>query len=474
MSTSTNGESQGADVISRPAAPDIGRTSAPPVALADDIPPNIRAALYKQEHRLVPVIFNLFNTRHLPKGDPRRAGAVYACIYYFFSPSAAAKGGIGLAGILGIYLAWQANNLLSAQNRIVADQTRLLESQNAKLDEQNQLMTSQNKNIEMQTGLMESARCSNLLAVQLPPLLNDDSISKNPENTAARLASLTLQLTPYHFIRGKDGKRQFLSPERGQILVAALRAKVPLKLIAKSGGTFEWADLSGQVLDLLECEGLSFNNADFTESSVTHATFKKCQFLNAVVDHTDFKESRFYWCAFFIEKQNLDATKATFRECDFLSMNTSAQKSMPFAAYDRDRPRSSYVSDIPFESCTFWLSKEFHISEFDAFIFRLCKFNEIKAVSPNELDLSEFGRWRRTVSSLPIPTPDPRQPRYDLLKKTPLSDLGKPDIHRSLREARHPPFASSKTCVLSTFFPTCLTTAAVLVFCPLLFAWICN
>jgi Pentapeptide repeats (8 copies) len=336
-------------------------TETPAPAGRGGIPVDIQAALYKQEHRLVPVMFNFLSSRHLPKGDPRRSGALFALVYYFFSPSAAAKGGIGLAGILGLYLAWQANSLLSAQNEFIkkqtehqkiqnekidlqielvksqnasiAEQTRHLGTQNEKTDLQIELLKSQNRSIESQTLLMEAARVSNLLAAQLPPLL--DAASKpdiDKDSVARRLAALSQTLTPYSVHDEHAGGRKTLSPERAQMFIAVWKTGFPLAPIGKFGGTFAFADLRRAQLEKLECEGLSFDDADFSQANLSDAKFKRCTFMRTKFKGVEFPGSSYSSCDFGIPDGDLRVLNAAFDECKF-NKDVVALTDFPFQDY---------------------------------------------------------------------------------------------------------------------------------------------
>jgi hypothetical protein len=89
----------------------------------------MEARFIEQEHRLIMIFLNVFNTRPLQSSDLRRQAAVRALIWRLLSPSTAvlAGGGAVAIGTL-VVLIWQTN-LIGEQNKYFKEQNDKLQSQ---------------------------------------------------------------------------------------------------------------------------------------------------------------------------------------------------------------------------------------------------------------------------------------------------------------------------------------------------------
>jgi hypothetical protein len=78
----------------------------------------IEAKLYEQDHRWAGIAMNAYHAfTRTPKGDARRTAALRAIFWRTFAPVNAVTIGLGVASVLGILIALQANHLISIQNR---------------------------------------------------------------------------------------------------------------------------------------------------------------------------------------------------------------------------------------------------------------------------------------------------------------------------------------------------------------------
>lgn len=94
------------------------------------LPSHLEARFWEQEHRFLNVLEQFIDSRKLMRGDPRRKAArtamLYLCIRVMFATGAV---GVGVLGIVGAYLAYEANSLVSKQNQLISDQSALLAQQ---------------------------------------------------------------------------------------------------------------------------------------------------------------------------------------------------------------------------------------------------------------------------------------------------------------------------------------------------------
>jgi hypothetical protein len=228
----------------------------------------------ERERRLPFVILNVF---HHYRGSPAHRGATLRALgWYLLSRSApvAAVSGVGIIGIVGLMLAWQANLLVHQQIERLDVQTHLNEAQRRS-----------SLNFEL----------SNILA----------SLGEQKEPTPAlkaRIAALSASLRPYYFVsygrhdrNGHAGAHHTwihrlagmdflppaqimvpalettpLSPERAQLLRSL--ASLGVSVESLSGATFAYADFSRTVLRDVSLGGTDLSSASFFGSTLRNVT----------------------------------------------------------------------------------------------------------------------------------------------------------------------------------------------------------
>jgi hypothetical protein len=90
----------------------------------------LEARFIEQEHRAPMVLLNMLECRRLDPTDPRKRAARRALIFRLLSPSVwvVATSGIGVLSLIGLLLAFQANQLIGEQNQKLDQQTYLAEA----------------------------------------------------------------------------------------------------------------------------------------------------------------------------------------------------------------------------------------------------------------------------------------------------------------------------------------------------------
>ena len=77
----------------------------------------LEAAMVQQEHRAIAIFRNLLRYWSYDKQDSRRKNAIQALLWWIFSPRTVATATISVVGIVGLILAWKANDLLDTQTK---------------------------------------------------------------------------------------------------------------------------------------------------------------------------------------------------------------------------------------------------------------------------------------------------------------------------------------------------------------------
>lgn len=231
---------------------------------------------------------------------------------------AVAAVGVVFTGAMGSILLLQQNRLLSDQNIKIDAQVALMKAQNEKLDTQSALADGQRR-----TALI--AELSNIFNTINAERENWDKLSADEkfqiysnlftrcstnrydngddiplvlsELTTARIAALTRSLSPYYSIEYKDNNLiidpKLRSPERGQILISLLSARIILEPIFRKA-TFAYADLRNIEIfgsDLCELDaasadfsGSTFWGTSLIESQLSGASFRGAKFRSSKID----------------------------------------------------------------------------------------------------------------------------------------------------------------------------------------------
>lgn len=185
------------------------------------------ALLIRQEHRLIQIVLNLLRWWRADRKEPRRRAAVKAFIFYWLSPRGAARAGISVVAIAGLYLAIEANSLLRKQNDRLEESLHLMESERraALVFELSAIYDRMGEELRPQRGIK-----------------GEDTLSRH---LTARIISVSRSFRPYLYMEsGGDLTQIPLSPERGQLLSALhLSGLCTTELLY--AGDFRFMDLSG-------------------------------------------------------------------------------------------------------------------------------------------------------------------------------------------------------------------------------------
>lgn len=240
----------------------------------------LEAKLVEQDHRLVPVLHYFFTKRRaLPRDDPRRDASMRALLWRLLSPQTAATVGIGVASVMGLVLAYQANSLLSQQN--------------AKIDVQNQLAEAARRS----SLIVELTSINERIDAYRAKAADDVTL---PKSLVGRIVALSKSLRPYQYIsyqsddlssfgsplagspRAADAGpvnllERALSPERGQLLLTLASANIRnFGDLITEGIDFRYADLRGVTL-----RSVKLINADLQFSDFRGANFFATQFSSS-------------------------------------------------------------------------------------------------------------------------------------------------------------------------------------------------
>ena len=204
-------------------------------------------------------------------------------------------------GIIGVIIALIPVCLLWQQNIKIDNQNKLVENQNRLIEVQNILTENQTKRLDEQTYLQEAERRSSLVFL-FSNILDAIDREKDGDNNElssqliARIISLSHRLKPYRYLDGDSLSSTYLSPERGQLLVALTESDVSEKSLSKifAKASFEYSDLRNIKLSKTYLEGADLSNSDFTNSTLDsvnlrYANIGKAIFENSYVYFSDLR-----------------------------------------------------------------------------------------------------------------------------------------------------------------------------------------
>lgn len=266
---------------------------------------SLKADLISQEHRFFRVIHNFCRLRpNLKKDDPRRGAASKALLWYFLSPAKLTAAGISIVAILGLFFAYQANNLLQKQNLKIDIQNHLAEA-----SRRSSLIFELTSIIERIDSLRDS---------------NKGPLVKIPRDLIGRIVALSQSFRPYKYINyelNSKNKTQWqqvecntfneifgscnniseiavssrpLSPERAQLFMTLVNANIQnLQEIIDSGADFTYSDFNGIKLRKFILQNVDFSGSSFTNAEFFQARFKKVDLKDAKFSNTHIQSSTF-------------------------------------------------------------------------------------------------------------------------------------------------------------------------------------
>lgn len=298
----------------------------------------LEAQLIEQDHRWVSVWLNLYHSflSHA-RGDPRRAAALKAVLWRFFSPATAVGIGVSVVSVIGLLLALQANYLLAVQNRKLDQQTFLNEAQ------RRAGLTAEFASIMQQVGrekaeIQARKKTAHKAGKDQP---DEPKLLRLSQDTVLRIVVLSRFARPYYYLELTGDKEVYLgdaprtarnqqetqrtrskgllgwlnqlldidagpakdntspqliakplSPERGQLLVSLSYSQVDMLQLAEAVD-FSGADLRKVILVQNRFGQTNLSGADFSQAflldvDLTSANLHNANFREACLDAVDF------------------------------------------------------------------------------------------------------------------------------------------------------------------------------------------
>ncbi len=244
----------------------------------------VELKLLEQEHRLIPAFLNLIKGWDSKK---ERFASFKALLFVFFSSGTVTAIGVSVTALLGLVIAYKANEILSLQNDLILQQTYLAESTRRSslnfelssiLDEIDEELDYLDENLRTsEHGNFQSVR----VAINLSPRLQ------------GRIIALSNSLKPYKYLDEKGVLTRPLSPERGQLLISLINSNVNINYVL-SKANFMYADL----------EGNSFVTNNFSNAKLSWANLNKVNFHGAILISTDFSKAELRNANFAFSKLN--------------------------------------------------------------------------------------------------------------------------------------------------------------------------
>ncbi len=297
---------------------------------------------------------------------------------FALTPVAAASTA-GVLGLVGVWLAFNANGLTENQNRLIESQSTLMQiqtdlmtEQNRQILRQNELLLLQNKAISIQTELSESSRRAaihaelvELLAlvtefIKAQPKIDGSSTVRKwmlPDVYYSRIVSILRDMRPYRYVNrdlvktvgwevwypsgshthvmrthiGPLSKPEMtepelndraLSPERGQLLYTLVLMHVDLDPLRNGEAIFADSDLSftnltSADLSLLTLDGSVFWFSDLSSAILSDASLQRCDFRYANLSKAKVDHADFG----FADLRATQLTELDLRHCSFSASN---------------------------------------------------------------------------------------------------------------------------------------------------------
>lgn len=140
--------------------------------------------LLEQEHRTFQVWKNLID--HWGDASPRRQAAIRSFLYWLLFDRPAAMAALSTASIFGLYLAYNANELLGAQNALIQQEMKQSEERSEKanqlLEAQNALLRQEIKQSDTREGRTRRIELIKVLQGRATPCNYDERVCRCGEN----------------------------------------------------------------------------------------------------------------------------------------------------------------------------------------------------------------------------------------------------------------------------------------------------
>ncbi|RUP83565.1 hypothetical protein C7Y69_00810 [Alteromonas sp. KS69] len=311
----------------------------------------LEAQLLEQEHRFISCIMNFVNRSRWGKDDPRRRATIISLLWRLFPFTSASSVGIGLVGIITLVLAYEANIKLENQNALIIIQNELSEAQrrsslNIELSAimntiETQLADKERENVDKPDDFKRGHKPavyainditeSRIIAISQslkPYRALTNYGERNYASSVSELLSLSRFDSDNFFTDSVDINSfledEYLSPERGQLLVAISKSRIIFEGVGGIGqlSMFDSADLRRANLRRADIRQAQMDQSNLNEAQLDYAIFdsaqlQSAQFIEARGTHTRFRNARIpradfsraiFFSANFSETYSLDTT----------------------------------------------------------------------------------------------------------------------------------------------------------------------
>lgn len=333
------------DTPSVPAPVHEAEPATPPTSNVSSLEATVSAFrddLIRQEHRSVQIVLNLVDALRVGRSASTRRAASEAFLWWLFAPRHAIAAGVSIVGILGLYVAYRANQLLDRQNFLLESDRRsaLVYELSAILDEVDEeldatearlaaspyqtvqgLLEHVSKDLKNKDGstaygaINSDAAAQQVLAVHgyelyLPE--DQDTAYLQPAlsaRLAGRIIAIDKAFRPYKYLDA-DGNLipSPTSPERGQLLISLIESGIHLEHIIQKGD-FAFADLQGAniasgipsefyLTPQLNLRSISLASAKVAQARFFHVDLTAAYFTNSDMTAATFERCRLHECDF--------------------------------------------------------------------------------------------------------------------------------------------------------------------------------
>jgi uncharacterized protein YjbI with pentapeptide repeats len=324
----------------------------------------LEAQILEQEHRIISTFINFFGRSKWPKSDKRRRATIISLLWMFVPRITPTTAGLGAVGLLTIVLAYEANIKLENQNTLITVQNELAEAQrrsslNIELSE---IMNEINKELSEKENIPKPIRpegfkrghklgkfiLSNVTSSRIVAISHSfkpyrsliDTNNLIDKSSVQEIKKL-LSLKANNFFTSKYNvddflSESYLSPERGQLLIALTKIKIKLEGVGGLGqlSNFHYSDLRSANLRKSDIRSVKIDFSDLGNTNLDYAIFDEASMEGVSLNkargtHTRFVSSDLFRASFdnstFPSANFKDAflVDASFKHADLMQANLS-------------------------------------------------------------------------------------------------------------------------------------------------------
>ncbi len=330
----------------------------------DDKLVELEAQILEQEHRIISTFINFFGRSKWPKGDKRRKATITSLLWMFVPRITPTVAGLGAAGLLTIILAYEANIKLENQNTLITVQNELAEAQrrsslNIELSEiMNEINRELSNNKEIPKSLkpegfkrghklgkfgLSNVTSSRIVSIShsFKPYRSLVDTNDSIDNSSVEEIKNLFESDAHNFFTSKYNvddflSENYLSPERGQLLIALTKIKIKLDGVGGLGqlSNFHYSDLRSANLRKSDIRFAKLDFSDLGNTNLDYVVFDEASmedvsFVGAIGTHTRFVNTDLFRASFdksTLPSANLEGAflvDASFYYADLISANLS-------------------------------------------------------------------------------------------------------------------------------------------------------